>query len=227
MNKEVLVQLTRLDLLMDEAEGDMLHELEAECDRLELNVESTSEQIEVFEQDGLYGLKQKSVSGISEGKVLFPAVYESITSPDDDESLLIGRKGRMLTILYHEGIRVDKTIECDDIVSAGMNFWYVVRNRSKWGLYSMTGEEWILPVEYDWLQIKSGHIVINRDGKYGLVTGPGEIVPAEYDSIRFCRHAGYVGFYKDGQLGYINADGKWTTDINEASLWVQNYDELW
>lgn len=222
INKDILLRLTAIDQQMDGADNELLERLRAECEKLEEYVYLSSEQFVIFEKDGLFGLKLNAVEGVVEEKELYPPIFDSIESLGGEfDACLVGRKGRSMTILYQDSVRIDKTIECDEIVPTNMNYWYMIRAKEKWGLYSIMENDWILPIEYDELEQKYDHIVTKKDGKFGLVLGRHIVVEAKYDGIRFCRNSGFVGFYKGKELGYIDTDGEWTKDITKASVWTE------
>lgn len=70
--------------------------------------------------------------------------------------------------------------------------------------------------EYDSVEsTDGGFLVLKKDGKFGLFKY-GYLLPAEYDRVFVPSEMGWIKVMKDGVWGYVDADNKFTTDLNKA-----------
>ena len=212
----VLEKLTRLDIALekvtDEAERNRLQKEHSQYLNIVAGLTFSS-----YEEQGKYGVK------LNDGQILEPAIYDEVRLEGCNE-IVLARIGDEWIILYEFRCKVDFHISCEEICACKCVSEYLVRVNGLLGLYSTEKYDWLLQPEYDEI-IRYGHeAVLKKGGKFGL-WGAGFYVPARYDGLRFCNDCGYVGFYRDDVMGYIDREGQWTTDIRKAYVWAETWED--
>jgi len=216
---DVLETLTRIDMQMDAAISDGNDE---ELERLSKEHKQWFEYVnltfQAFEKNGRYGVM------LSDGRVVEAAIYDNIWM-DDSNVIVLAKKGCEWIILYEYLTRINQHIICKELVPTNWASIYLALVNGQWGLYDSDKQEWLLEPEYDEIIDYASCFKIKKEDKYGLYTFD-FMVPAIYDEIRICRGVGYVGFYKDGVIGYIDKNGEWTQDMKKANVWLESVIDL-
>lgn len=192
-------------------------------------------QLDIYEADSRYGLcytydpsGRSSFTGAEPEKhPITPAEYDEIRRADDEVAL--GRKDGRWFVLYEYRLCVVPLPECDDVEFTALLGRYLLRKTGKCGLFSTEdGGRLVAPIEYDEITpVGTGYsadgILLRRGKKFGFYDHR-MFVPAEYDAIRFPRTKGYVRFYRGEECGFIDAQGRWTQNIDEAYVWSEGED---
>lgn len=192
-------------------------------------------QLDIYEDDGSYGLcysyapsGRSSFTGAEPEKhPIAPAEYDEIRRADDEVAL--GRKGGRWFVLYEYRLCVVPLPECDDVEFTALLGRYLLRKADKCGLFSTEdGGRFIAPIEYDEITpagtgYSADGMLLRKGQKYGFYDHR-TFVPADYDAIRFPRTKGYVRFYRGEECGFIDAQGRWTQNIDEAYVWSEGED---
>lgn len=162
----------------------------------------------VYSENGKLGVKDAI------GKVLVPAFFDEIgyTYSDscrgfavpvikDGKMALVSPdgKGTMLTEAIYDQIRFS---DCS----------FILYKDGKQGLATGSGLV-VVPAEMDEVFLPMNALVIfTKDGKNGFaMSGTGLITEPEYDDFEIVEHE-YLKVYKNGEEGYIDEDGHFTTD---------------
>lgn len=214
-NIAILRELTRLDLQMNMTTDSLeYNELERECYALLCKLDVP---VVTFEHEGKYGLRTEDLHNGSQ--IIVEPIYDSIF--DDDFAATAVKDGHWY-LLYGNGKIEDIEVECDELLLTNTFDLFKGRVGSRWGLYDKGLCQWVASPIYDEIQEEHTSFLLRSNAKYGLYAH-GSLVEAIYDRVLFCRTAGYVGFYKKGELGFIDARGQWTSNLEEAVLWLEPY----
>ena len=167
-----------------------------------------------YEENGKFGLKDAA------GKVLIPAIYDSIgfTFHDDFMDRLVAvQLGDKAGLVTPDGKGTPFTqFEYDDIslVGAENNCYeefYLMTIGDKCGLSDMYGHFYIPMGADEIIEPCFETIPYVKDGKYGFASTTIDVTTeAIYDDYEFQDE--YLVVTKDGESGYIDIDGKFTTD---------------
>jgi hypothetical protein len=180
---------------------------------------------EVFEENGKFGLKS------SLGEILLPPKF-------DDFKTLSGRgmtKGQRL-VAYLDG-------KCGIALADGNGEWLVqpiydeisfpnsivaVLKGDKWGVMNTSSGELIIPLELDHVYGGSGFMFVNgmayfkRDGKCGVMNDRGEFTEAIFEEAE-PNDCGEIVVKFNGEEGYIDKNGNFTTENEEAWFMESHY----
>ena len=175
---------------------------------------------QTFEENGRYGLKS------AVGEVLLPANFEDFMTMTGD----VLRKGnRIVTqqngkwgIILADGTGT-WTIEPQyDYIGYPHHLTAVCKD-DKWGVLDVSTGEFLIPLECDMVYGDRGIMFVNglgsykKDGKIGIIRLDGAFTEALYEDTDF-EPEGPVKVKLNGQWGFINAQGNFTTD-EEDDLW--------
>lgn len=214
---EVIRKLTRIEQQMDTTtDADEFDELRLQSECL---LSFAMAEVVVFEQNGKYGLKTKSKREGYQPFVVEEALYDHI---EPQMELIIAKKDGLPTLLYELDERVNIAIDCDELRPTNVLHHYLAYRGGKCGLYNSEQRDWTLQPLYDEIREEDGYFIMRKGQKYGYLDCQC-FVEAEYDRISICRRVGFVRFYRDQQCGYINAEGAWTPNIEEAALYKMRW----
>lgn len=110
-------------------------------------------------------------------------------------------------------------ITCENVAAFNANL-FAVQKEGKWGYVNAMGEN-ITDFVFDdigYSSVPSGPYPVAVDEKWGLIDAKGEwVLPASYDAV--CPPArgeetGLIGVIKQGNLGYVDAEGKLVVDFH-------------
>lgn len=210
---EVIREFTRLEQQMDmTTDADEFDELRLQSECL---LPFAMAEVVVFEQNGKYGLKTKSKREGYQPFVVEEAIYDHI---ELQMELIIAKKDGQPILLYELDERVNIAINCDELKPTNVLHHYLAYRGGKCGLYNSEQRDWTLQPLYDEIREEDGYFIMCKGQKYGYLDCQC-FVEAEYDRISICRRVGFVRFYRGQQCGYINAEGAWTPNIEEAALY--------
>lgn len=209
---DIRQRLTLLDIALDETTDEEEHEaLSREQKNLSTKIIITT--FVAYEQDGHYGVK------LYNGIVAVPPIFDEIRL-DEGKTIVLARRGDKWIVLYEHISRINQHVLCDDLLPTNWIGMYLGKKDGLWGIYSTEKGDWELCPEYNEITECGSYFKLRDGDKWGLFAY-GIVIPAMYDEIRVCRHpGGYVRFYKDGVLGYIDKAGKWTPDLDKANAWL-------
>lgn len=129
-------------------------------------------------------------------------------------------------MLYEYKLSLIPLPECDDVEFTTLFGCYLLRKDGKCGLFSTEdGGRLIAPIAYDEITpVGTGYsadgMLLRQGQKFGFYDHS-TFVPAEYDAIRLPCMKGYVRFYHGEECGFIDAQGRWTQNIDEAHIWSE------
>lgn len=104
-------------------------------------------------------------------------------------------------------------IEYDDIKHVYSDNTYIVKQGENWKIINTSTSTENAFNYNNATQINSGNIVVEKDGKYGLVTETGaEVIAPQYDNMQHIFQNYYIAS-KDGKYGVIGADGTTKLDF--------------
>ena len=172
----------------------------------------------IFEKDGKYGLK----SAI--GEIVLPANFEdfkllSNTDIQNGDKVVVKQNGKW-GVLKAGGEGTWLIDPEFDYIGYPNNFTHVCKN-DKWGVLNIPERKFLIPLECDTIQSDGGFMFINgvgiyeKDGKLGLVTENGEFTEPVFNDTDWDMEGG-VKVLQNDQWGYVNEDGQFTTDEDEA-----------
>lgn len=173
---------------------------------------------ELFEESGKNGLKNAM------GEVIVPPLFEDFMTLGNHE------------IDKGEPVSTQANGKWGVVLADGKGTWLVepeydyigypnrlthVLKEGKWGVLDIATNEFIVPLECDKVVDHDGFLFMNdigifmKDGKYGLVTPEGRVTRAIFDDIvDDCE--GWVEVQYNGEWGYINEQGEFTDDMEQA-----------
>ena len=161
--------------------------------------------IEVFEQEGLFGYRRKS-----DGVILAPAVYEEADTISDEYNnyTRVKRNGKYGFL----GGQNMKEVTPMHFEEASPYCYYTARVKLDGNFYFLNDKEKIIipePREMNKKQVTT----IDYAGKYGLIDASGkELIPAVYDGIK-SDPLGFFRVRKGCKYGVISPSGKIITPI--------------
>lgn len=179
--------------------------------------------IRVVEKSGLYGVYHDLLN-----VMLIPAMYEElIPFPSMNEMFdWIAKSNDMYGVVKADGQgTVIYPFVCDMIAPAYEEDTIgpcIYRSENKLGLMEKVGEDivLVLPAEYDNIEVYPGtpYIQLCRDGKVGLY-GAIRFIPPVYDAVYIPLYIGWIKVKYHGQWGYIDPNGDFTENIENAFLY--------
>lgn len=187
---------------------------------------------EIFEENGHWGLKS------NKGQVLIPPVYEEIFA-FNDEGIAVAQKNGQFGYLRNDG---SVAVECDyeeafDAFSVEGKIYGIVQMDGKQGLINIDTGEYMIPCEYDALELlmykgifnakKEGYYrIINLSGKQLIREYSETVFDYDYPDLIYRWQAGtskrayytlggvYLGEYSEGAIAQI-ANGFYWVDPNK------------
>ena len=173
---------------------------------------------EVFEEYGFYGLRSCT------GEILAPAIFQDFKLMTQED---VSKGSRVVAAVdFKFGvIRADGSgnwlvkPEYDDI--GYPNNITSVRISDKWGVLNTTNGELLLPVEYDvifngdTLMFTNGIAFMIKNEKFAVMNIYGEYTEAIFDNA-MPGEDGTIEVTINGVDGYIDENGQFTTDYDEA-----------
>lgn len=210
---EVIRELTHFEQQMDmTTDADEFEELRLQSECL---LPFAMAEVVVFEQNGKFGLKTESKRDGYQPFVVEEAIYDHI---ELQMETIIAKKDGQPVLLYELDERVNIAIDCDELRPTNVLHHYLAYRGGKCGLYNSGQRDWTLQPLYDEICEEDGYFIMRKGQKYGYLDCQC-FVEAKYDRISICRRVGFVRFYRDQQCGYINVEGAWTPNIEEAALY--------
>ena len=170
-----------------------------------------------YEENGMYGIK------LTTGKVLVPAMYHYV----DFFPQWVNEQSYVPVCLDNKWgiVRADgsNTIVHEleyDYIAPIQGPLAIVKKGDKWGYLDIRGEL-STPVHFDSIMIDGVYSFVNgisifqKDGLYGVTDGV-EFSKPVFDEINAIEIDDYVTGSFNGTQGYINIDGEFTEDQEEA-----------
>ena len=179
-----------------------------------------NEQIEVYQENGKYGIKDFL------GFIIVKAQYNEIIVTEQEHYLVaFGRTelGWGLVCEYGEALK-NQLFIFDEIPKQSIYAnWFKVKVCGKYGIYDSDSGQMVLGAIYDELDNRNEFecVITKKDGKLGHFNYI-FCVPPLYDDIVFGRGLAFVRFKKNGLLGYIDENLNWTEDIAKARILAKN-----
>ena len=182
----------------------------------------------IFEESGKFGLKDAA------GEVLIPAIYDAIGYTFHDNSrnrLTAAQLGDKVALVMPDGKGTPFTeFEYDDISLVGSETcpyeeFFLMTIGDKCGLSDTDGHFYI-PVEADEvIEPCYNTIPYIKNGKYGFASiSPRVTAEAIYDDYEW--ENDYLVVTKDGEKGYIDINGQFTTDPDKKHFDCINWQYL-
>ena len=194
------------------------------------NVEGVVEGEACFEQKEFYTEYNPATLstkvGLQLGIVemdLIPPRYDELACMDDYGCVFSYRLNGKYGLVLADGKGTELCPPLyDEIVKMDYPEGYVlVRIGQKWGFADYGKQDFPTHLEYDELMKKersfSGEMLIKKGDKLGVFF-EGHIVPPLYDGVFVPEIFGWVRVCKNGEWGYIDINGDYTADANEAYL---------
>lgn len=182
-----------------------------------------SSHIRIVENDGLYGVYHDMLN-----VTLVPVIYDELRPfPSMNENLIwIARSNEKHGVVKADGQgTVIYPFICDMIAPAYEEYTIgpcVYQHEGKVGLMELAGEDvvLVLPAEYDSIEayLNTSYMQLCKDGKVGLY-GTIRFIPPIYDAVYIPQHLGWIKVKHHGQWGYIDSNGDFTENIENAFLY--------
>lgn len=173
----------------------------------------------VFEESGNYGLKNCI------GDILVSAGYEDFLTLSDEDY----KEGNLLAVMYENKwgmIRIGNENEwvmepVYDYISFPNSITFV-QKENKYGVINLTTQEFILPLELEFVSSQNGFMFCNgistygKDRKEGVIMDNGEFTEAIFDETGIPEMGENFQVRIGEEWGFINEEGEFTTDEDEA-----------
>jgi len=163
------------------------------------------------------------------GEILLPPVFE-------DFGLLTGSSGKYREMYRGEKVSAKKDGKWGVVIADGTGIWivdpvydsigypsnltYVCLN-GKWGVLNITEGRYLIEPVCDSIVDNDGFLFCNgigfyrKDGKYGVIGSWGSFTDAIFDDYEGAPEGAVKVKYK-GEWGYVNKEGSFTSDSEEA-----------
>ena len=174
---------------------------------------------DTFEENGAYGLKNCI------GEVLVPPIFE--------DYLLLSyhdyKKGSKVVVMKNSKWGLIKIGEENkwilepefDYIGYPNNITYVVKDK-KYGVINLYEGNFLLPLELDFVTTENGIMFCNgisaygKNDKQGVIMSNGELTEAIFDEVDAPEMGESIKVRIGDQWGFINENGQFTQDEDEA-----------
>jgi hypothetical protein len=168
-----------------------------------------------YEEDGKVGSKNML------GEIVIPPLFDDVECRlyyDDWSPLSFAKKNGKWGLVKRDGSgNVVLDFVYDRITT--IKCFYLVTKDKKDGIVSSHGKVILPCIIDDWSEDFYGLQTFVANGKWGLIDDHGEVIEPIYDSIDPDTGVGAPClFVLNGQMGWVDEDGKFTTDIKESNF---------
>ena len=193
--------------------------------------------------DGIFAVLKNDKVGYmnTQGKLVVPAIYDSMQDPDDkyDETwaespsqgrIIVAKGGKLGIIDTSNKVIMPFSNKYSSIESFSEGAAPVMSKAGKWGFIDKEGKEIIAP-QYDGTNGHFGGVYgfseglagMEKGGKWGYITKTGKVaIPFVYDEIRPFKE-GVAGVLKGNKWGFINGTNKTIIPFKYADSNVERY----
>jgi len=193
--------------------------------------------------DGIFAVLKNDKVGYmnTQGKLVVPAIYDSMQDPDDkyDETwaespsqgrIIVAKGGKLGIIDTSNKVIMPFSNKYSSIESFSEGAAPVMSKAGKWGFIDKEGKEIIAP-QYDGIDgnfggaygFSEGLAGMEKGGKWGYITKTGKVaIPFVYDEIRPFKE-GVAGVLKGNKWGFINGTNKTIIPFKYADSNVERY----
>lgn len=160
------------------------------------------------------------------GSPIVPAIYDEVQLVEGEmEDAGFGRLGDRWGLVAGCGEKVDSPLIAFDepFHYTYESEWTIVKKDGKYGVYDIFKKRFLLDPLYDELIETAGfyHLIPRIGDRYGFFNEEFCIAP-QFEQYHLGRSLSFIRFMLDGRWGFIDKDGAWTEQIDEARAYVCN-----
>lgn len=166
-------------------------------------------------------VKKENNIGIvnTDGTIIVPVEYSDVTTITDDykNGYIVKNAESKFGVIKANG-QIGLECKFEDIKHLVDNNMYIVKENNVWKVLFEDGTSYLEGKVENAVAINAGNIIINNNGKYGVVNIQAEIkIPMDYQDISFMFDDKYIA-KKDDKYGIININNETVVDFKYLSM---------